>query len=506
MCVCVSVRVNFFGLAAAGKQEKQEAIQQEKQEKQMPSSKEKKSKKNENTNDKEKDGNDKDVLDQAYKFSKFRAFVHKKKKLEVGYFNFIQVIGKGSFSSIIFVEPNVKAAQSKHVSFVCKVMKKEKVIAANMVQMIRREETILKTLNHPFLTYLVASFQDRSRVFQIMEFAPGGSLFDRLGKKTCFALDVCKFYAGTVLLGLEFLQSKDIAHRDIKPENILLNREDYPVLINFSFAKVLPPGKRTYTLCGTPDYMSPEVIQGQSIGATQDYWAYGVLLYEMAHGSSPFSDEDDFIIFQRVLQNTFIWPNSIKASTKKIVSAFLKPWTERLGCSSEGAKKIKHHEWFRGFNFDAAAAMKMKHPTERIKPMDINDLRCYPSFPNTIDDCKDVDIEQEEGFDPSFGTDENVFVQAPAPRRTKPTRDSTCGLYGLSQLDDEDTEGAEVRVLKTMDKENRISRKTLRAQQTEEFEENNDTNTTATKVGAMLQPNFQSPRADLIYGRESVNA
>lgn len=144
--------------------------------------------------------------------------------------------------------------------------------------------------SHPFILKLYQTFKDQSKLYMLLEFVQGGELFSVLHTPQNDGVPdaQAKFYAAGVLLGLAYLHGKDIAYRDLKPENCLIDKHGYPKVVDFGFAKVIQ-GK-TFTLCGTPEYLAPELVLGRGHNRAVDYWAYGILLYEMEAGYSPFSD------------------------------------------------------------------------------------------------------------------------------------------------------------------------------------------------------------------------
>ena len=156
------------------------------------------------------------------------------------------------------------------------------------------EKKILSAVDHPFIVKLYSTFHDARKLYMLLEFVQGGELFAVVHTtKTDGIPDAqAKFYAAGIILALGYLHKKDIAYRDLKPENCLIDAHGYPKLIDFGFAKVLAPGDTSHTMCGTAEYLAPEQVQGHGHTRAVDYWAFGVLCYEMLTGVSPFVDAD----------------------------------------------------------------------------------------------------------------------------------------------------------------------------------------------------------------------
>lgn len=149
----------------------------------------------------------------------------------------------------------------------------------------------------------------------------------------------------------------------MQPENMLLDAEGHLKLADFGFAKHIPGGKRTYTLCGTPDYLAPEIILNKGHGRAVDWWALGILIYEMLAGYPPFCDSDALGTYQRILQGTVTFPSHISPAAKDLIRRLLQTdLSKRYGCLAGGAQDIKSHQWFRPVNFAAMKARRVQAP------------------------------------------------------------------------------------------------------------------------------------------------
>jgi len=233
-----------------------------------------------------------------------------------------------------------------------KVLRKTDIVRLRQVEHVNAERYILSRVHHPFVVDLFSTFQDSLNVYMLMSYVPGGELFTHLRRAQRFTPDVTRFYLATIILALKYLHSFNIVYRDLKPENLLLDSKGYLRLTDFGFAKVVDD--RTWTLCGTPEYLAPEIIQSDGHGKAADWWACGVLCYEMLVGYPPFFDETPYGIYEKILNGHVHWPKSMDKLSKDLIKSFLNPdRTKRLGNMIGGPQDILEHPWFRGVDWEA---------------------------------------------------------------------------------------------------------------------------------------------------------
>ena len=238
--------------------------------------------------------------------------------------------------------------------FALKIMKKLEVVRLKQVEHIRNEKEILQSIAHPFLVTLYAVAQDSRNLYMLLEFIIGGELFTHLRKAGKFENDHGRFYAAQITVGLQYLHedcgTQAIVYRDLKPENLLIDQQGYIKVTDFGFAKRIDD--RTWTLCGTPEYLAPEIIQSKGHGKAVDWWAVGVLVFEMLAGYPPFYDENPFGIYQLILAGKIEFPRFVETHARDLVRKLLTAdRAKRLGNLKGGGDDVRKHKWFRGLDF-----------------------------------------------------------------------------------------------------------------------------------------------------------
>ncbi|KAF1961745.1 Pkinase-domain-containing protein [Byssothecium circinans] len=256
-------------------------------------------------------------------------------------FTIQRTLGTGSFGRVHLV-------QSKHNQrfYAVKVLKKAQVVKMKQVEHTNDERRMLQQVKHPFLITLWGTFQDSKNLYMVMDFVEGGELFSLLRKSQRFPNPVAKFYAAEVTLALDYLHAQNIIYRDLKPENLLLDRHGHLKITDFGFAKEVPD--ITWTLCGTPDYLAPEVVASKGYNKSVDWWSLGILIFEMLCGFTPFWDGGSPMkIYENILKGRVKYPPYIHHDAQDLLQKLITPdLTKRLGNLHGGSKDVMNHPWF----------------------------------------------------------------------------------------------------------------------------------------------------------------
>lgn len=279
-----------------------------------------------------------------------------KKKFKLDDFVIMQTLGTGSFGRVHLVKHKETGKY-----YAMKVLVKRQIIESKQVEHTINEKKILETLDHPYMVNLIGSFKDNRNLYIVLEYVCGGELFSYLRQCKRLPNHVARFYAAEVVLAFEHLHSKDIIYRDLKPENLLIDKNGNIKITDFGFAKYVPDV--TWTLCGTPDYLAPEIIQSKGYGKAVDWYALGVLIYEMLAGFPPFYDEDQMRLYERILEGRLRWPSYFDPAAKDLIKRLLSPdLTKRYGNLKSGSADIKKHKWFSEIDWKKLAEVKVKAP------------------------------------------------------------------------------------------------------------------------------------------------
>nr|AHZ63871.1 phototropin [Pteridium aquilinum] len=303
----------------------------------------------------------------------------KGEKMSLKHFRPLKPLGFGDTGSVHLVE-----LRGSGELFAIKAMEKSVMLNRNKVHRACAEREILAALDHPFLPTLYASFQTKTHVCLVTDFCPGGELFLLLDRQPLkvFSEETAKFYLAEIVIALEYLHCQGIVYRDLKPENVLLQKDGHVILTDFDLSFITscnpqlvrpakPPGRRqkykpqpppffmaepvntSNSFVGTEEYIAPEVITGAGHSSAVDWWAVGILLYEMLYGRTPFRGKNRQKTFANILHKDLTFPSSIPASlaARQLINGLLhRDPTNRLG-SASGAHEIKQHAFFRGINW-----------------------------------------------------------------------------------------------------------------------------------------------------------
>ncbi|KAJ2005408.1 Serine/threonine kinase [Coemansia thaxteri] len=277
-------------------------------------------------------------------------------------FTFIKVLGKGNFGKVMLSEEKSSAKL-----YAIKVLKKEFIVENDEFDSTRSEKRMLLIANkerHPFLIGLHSCFQTSNHIFFVMEYISGGDLMMHVQKLGSFGERRAKFFACEILLGLSYFHKMEIVYRDLKLDNIILDKDGHVKIADYGLCKEnMGYGQTTITFCGTPEFMAPEIVLEQRYGRAVDWWAFGVLIYEMILGTSPFHGEDENEIFDSILEDEILYPVRMSRDSVFICQALLeKDPSKRLGSGPSDGDDIMKHSFFTGINWDDVLNKRIPPP------------------------------------------------------------------------------------------------------------------------------------------------
>jgi len=267
-----------------------------------------------------------------------------------------QLLGQGTFGQVwLCREPK------SNTPYALKIQYKRELIEQHQADGVMKEKQIMEKMNHPFVMGIVNSQQDIPCLYMVMDLIQGGELRDQMRNedKTHLSESASKFYAACMLEGLSYMHRRDYVYRDLKGENVMVDNEGYCVIIDLGFAKYVPD--KTFTFCGTPIFIAPEVVLNKGHNKSADVWSLGVMIYEMLFGTNPFFDYDDPTVdqrtlFKRIVKGQFQRPRkqsaidayqNVSDDAKDIIKKMLVVnVNKRLGCGTRADLDIRDHPWF----------------------------------------------------------------------------------------------------------------------------------------------------------------
>uniref|UniRef100_A0A7S0J4A9 cGMP-dependent protein kinase n=1 Tax=Calcidiscus leptoporus TaxID=127549 RepID=A0A7S0J4A9_9EUKA len=267
-----------------------------------------------------------------------------------------RILGVGTFGRVKLVvhKPTVQ-------TYALKCMRKAQVVQMKQQQHVMHEKKILAMMDHPFILQLVATYQDKGELYMLLEVALGGELFTLLASKSPLPDQHARFYSSQVVSIFSYMHGLKVVYRDLKPENLLIDKEGYLKMVDFGFAKIITD--RTWTLCGTPEYLAPEIILNKGHGFGADWWCVGILTFECLTGATPFVSNDPMEGYRKIIKCKVPWPHAIQPATRSFIDALLcvDP-TRRLGALKNGSLDVRNHEWFKGLDWKKLDAKKLSAP------------------------------------------------------------------------------------------------------------------------------------------------
>ena len=331
----------------------------------------------------------------------------------------IGVLGKGAFGLVTLVED-----PTSNKSYALKAIKKHQIIELGQQAHIISEKRVMEKMHNKFLVNLHCTYKDKLRVYFLLDACLGGELFTILRQRRYFDEPTAKFYTACVVQAFAYMHSKNIIYRDLKPENLVLDNDGYLKVTDFGFAKEVKD--KTFTLCGTPDYLAPEIVTGQGHGKAVDWWTLGVLVYEMLASFPPFFDDEPIETYRKIIKGRVKFPRYFSSEGRDLIRGLLrqKP-AKRLGIlkglfyyfffflnityiqkykptqKKGGAENIRKHGWFFGFDWKKLNRGEIKAPiVNRVK-----NRRDLSNFVNSEEDEEDEEalpVDPSEDFAEEF--------------------------------------------------------------------------------------------------------
>jgi len=309
-----------------------------------------------------------------------------------------RILGVGTFGKVWLV-----SHKKTGIPYALKQLSKREIIGHHQVEGVLREKNIMANMQHPFVVDLVATFQDERHLFMLIALVQGGELFSVIHTETRDGIPNgnSRFYAACILESLSHLHRRGIAYRDLKPENILIDAKGYCVLVDLGFAKIV--SDKTYTLCGTPEYLAPEIILSKGHDSGVDYWAFGVLIYEMLVGRSPFYSygTDQVSLFKRIVQVKYAFPPGgmvTEPAQDLIQRLIVRRQANRFGCLARKDMDVRDHYWFNVIDVDKLLRKKIPAPwVPKIKDaLDASHFDSYRHVENEPPSNKPLITEQQQ--------------------------------------------------------------------------------------------------------------
>ena len=306
-----------------------------------------------------------------------------------------RLLGVGTFGKVWLVSRKVGG---KIEAYALKVQRKRQLIQYSQVEGVIREIKLMSKLDHPFILGLVNMYHDSTTVMMLLNLVQGGELYSLMKRYKNMALPErdAKFYSAGILEGLHYMHYHSIIYRDLKPENVLIGTDGYPVIVDLGFAKEVK-GK-TFTLCGTPWYIAPEVILGRGHDKACDYWSWCVLVHELVTGDTPFQEHgiDQMTLFKGIVKGDYRISHRAGVVAQDLIKNILvvKP-QYRLGNLSGGCKDIKMHAWLKDVDFNKMSKKVFRAPwTPSVK--DPLDADAFDNLDHVAKDEKEKPLDAAE--------------------------------------------------------------------------------------------------------------
>ena len=328
------------------------------------------------------------------------------KKLSYNDFILVKLLGRGSFGQVLLVR-----LKKNNQLYAMKILNKNYIKIKKQEQNTKTERNLMVQMDCPFIVNIKFAFQDSQKLYIISEFLQGGDMFFHMnsGVKKTLKFQRIKFYAVELVLAIDYLHKNKMIYRDLKPENILLDSDGHVKLTDFGLSKVLEnENDKTFTICGTPQYLAPEVILQKGYDTSIDWWSLGCVLYQMLTGKIPFTIEKGMKLNMNIYKKEIKYPEDIDENFKDLLQKLLmiNP-EERIGNGFEGGNEIKGHSFFEDVEWDKAWEREITPPFIPKLNSD-TDLRYFdPLF--TKENIEDIHKNHNKDYNNKEPEEENTI-------------------------------------------------------------------------------------------------
>ena len=271
--------------------------------------------------------------------------------LSMDNFEIVSTLGRGFYGKVMLCK---KKGTEEY--YAIKTVHKNRLVKANKVHTIFTERNVLMRARHPFIVNIAFAFQSDSKVYLGLEYASGGELFHHLQRRGTIPIAEVRLYIAELSLAINYLHNLNVIYRDLKPENVLLDAQGHVKLTDFGLAKKLDTSGETGTFCGTSEYLAPEIISRRPYGPKIDWWAIGVLTYELLYGQTPFFDKNKARMFQAIRNEKPKFPRRADEATVDFITMLLEKDPERRA----DFDRIKGHPFFKGLDFEKVLRREIK--------------------------------------------------------------------------------------------------------------------------------------------------
>jgi len=310
----------------------------------------------------------------------------------------LRPIGAGGFGIVKLVK--IKGIEDR--SYALKCIQKQRVVQYKQQRHILDEKNILMSLESPFIVGLYRTFKDQKYVYLLLDAYLGGDLWGVLHNQGPFNDAIARFYVACVVEGFGYLHKRGYCYRDLKPENLMVDNNGYVRIIDLGFAKKIQAGQKTYTFCGTPEYIPPEIVSNSGHTIAADYWSLGILVFELLSKKTPFAARADLEIYEGIMRgihNVAFPQHRVTRKAESMIKALCRQEpSERLGYQKGGVDDIRKHRWFQGFDWEGLQQEKIEAPfIPAIKnPFDVQNFEPIPD-----EDVNRVPVDNS-GWDKDF--------------------------------------------------------------------------------------------------------